>query len=143
MLFSEAHGRKVVSIGTAATVGHVHGYIVDPATQQVVALSLNKTRGRGNVLRWTDITGFGADAITVTGDQLIAEPDEQISQLDGKAHTLVGKQVLNTDGQRIGAVADVDFDPATGKITVLVLAEESVAGSRLLGAGSYAVVVRA
>ncbi|MDQ2845144.1 MAG: PRC-barrel domain-containing protein [Actinomycetota bacterium] len=143
MLFSEAQGRKVVSIDAAATVGNIRGYIVDPAAAQIVALSLNKTPHSGNVLPFSDITGFGADAVTVAGDQLIVEPDERISQLDGKAHLIVGKQVLNTDGQRIGAVADVDFDAATGRINQLILAEESVPGTKLLGVGSYAVVVRA
>lgn len=143
MLFSEAHGRKVVSVGTAATVGNIRGYIVDPAAAQIVALSLNKTPDSGNVLPFSDITGFGADAITVAGDQLIVEPDERTSQLDGKAHVMVGKQVLNTDGQRLGVVADVDFDPASGQIKALILAEDSVPGAKLLGVGSYAVVVRA
>ncbi len=142
MLFSQARGRKVVSIDTAATVGNIRSYIVDAVAQQIVGLSLNKTPHSGNVLLWNDITGFGADAITVASAQLIIEPDERISQLDGKAHAMVGKQVLNTEGQRIGAVADVDFDTATGRINQLILAEESVPGTKLLGVGSYAVVVR-
>ena len=65
------------------------------------------------------------------------------SYLDDKAHTLVGKQVLTTAGYRIGTISDVDFDPTTGAITALLLGEQSIDGRRLIGAGSYAVIIAA
>ena len=143
MLFTEAQGRKVVSTDTADTIGHLHSYVVDPAAKRIVALTLKKTPAAGSVLPWSDITGFGADAITAAGQHLLLEPDEQLSALDDKAHTMVGKQVLTTAGYRIGTISDVDFDPTTGAITTLLLAEENIDGRRLIGAGSYAVIVAA
>lgn len=143
MLFTEAHGRKVVSTGTADTIGHLRSFVVDPAARAVVAITLRtKTAVSGTVLPWAAITGFGADAITAAGDHLLIEPDERLIALDSKAHTILGKQVLTTAGDRIGAVSDVDFDPATGAISAL-LAGQSIDGQRLIGVGSYAVIVAA
>lgn len=143
MLFSEASGRKVVSTGNAATVGKLKHFVVDAPAQRVVALRLTKTPGSGTVLRWPDVHAFGEDAITVTADEKIVEPDAEIIELDGKAHTMVGKQVLNTEGRRIGTVTDVDFDPADGRVLSVLMQDHAVAGDTLLGVGSYAVVVKA
>lgn len=143
MLFSETHDRKVVSTDTADTIGRLHSYVVDPAAQRIVALTLTKTPVDGTVLPWRDITGFGADAITAAGLHLLVEPDDELASLAAKAHTIVGKQVLTTAGCHIGTVADVDFEPTTGTITALLLGEQSIAGHRLIGAGSYAVIIAA
>lgn len=143
MLFTQAHGRKVVSTGTAATIGHLHGYVVDPASRRVIALTLKKTPVSGSMLPFSDIIGFGVDAITVAGDHLIVEPDEELAALDAKAHAILGKQVLTTAGQLVGTVTDVDFDPATGVIAALVLDEQTIDGQRLIGAGSFAVIIAA
>jgi hypothetical protein len=57
MRFTEATGRKIVSTSTAATVGKVSGFVVDPAVSSVVALQLKAYSGE--VLRWSDLTAFG------------------------------------------------------------------------------------
>ncbi len=143
MLFTEAHGRKVVSTVTAATIGHLRSFVVDPTARRVVAITLKKkTPVSGSALPWAAITGFGADAVTAAGDHLLIELDDQLAELDSKAHTILGKQVLTTAGYRIGTVSDVDFDPTTGAISVL-LAGQSIDGQRLIGVGSFAVIVAA
>ena len=43
-------------------------------------------------------------------------------------------------GDEIGTVDDVEFDPETGEVTSLILASGDIAGTRLVGIGSYAVV---
>ncbi len=142
MLFSEADGQKVVSNATAGTVGKVHGFVVDPASRQVVALELKKTDG-GDTLAWEDIAAFGADAVTVADAEAIGEPSEAVAELTGKDHRLVGKRALSDGGDELGKVKDVVFDPENGAITGLVVEKEELAGERLIGVGSYAVVVKA
>ena len=68
MRFSDATGQKVVDKSTATTVGQVRGFLVNPRSRSGAALRLKKT-DRGNVLRWSDLTAFGVDAITI-GDSL-------------------------------------------------------------------------
>jgi sporulation protein YlmC with PRC-barrel domain len=142
MLFSEARGRKVVSSSTATTVGKVSRFIVDPATRAVVGVELKKAE-HGDTLRWSDITAFGADAVTVTGPDRIGDGGESVRALSGKAHRVLGKRVLTSTGDELGKVTDVDFDPVSGVLTALLVDNGSeVEAGRLLGVGSYAVVVR-
>lgn len=144
MRFSEAQGRKVVSTTTAETLGQIDGFLVDPAEGSVVALEL-RSRQDGDIVRWSAIRSFGADAVTVDSPDALTTADEPVAALRGKDHDLIGKRVLTTDGDEDGAVFDVDFDSDTGAVIRLLLGHESrdVAGSRLVGVGSYAVVVKA
>ena len=144
MLFSEGHGHKVVSTGSAETVGRVDDFVVDPSTQQVVAVLLKKTPDKDvDVLLWGDIQAFGQDAVTVTGADSLSRATEQTTALTGKTHELVGKRTLSSAGDELGKVRDVEFDDASGAITGILLKDSGIEGSRLVGVGSYAVVVEA
>jgi sporulation protein YlmC with PRC-barrel domain len=140
--FSDATGRQVVSTTTAATVGKIDEFVVDPRRRAVVAVALKKTED-GTTLAWPNITAFGADAVTVTGADVLTEPTPEIIALSGKDHQLLGKRVLSTGGDELGKVDDVEFDEETGTITALLLPGGEVAGIQLVGVGSYAVVVQA
>lgn len=142
MRFSEAMGHKVVDASRAATVGRVRSFLVDPSSRSVVALRLKKT-DHGDLLRWTDLTAFGVDAITVADSSALIEKDEELEPYAGKRRRLLKKRVLSTRGDELGVVRDVDFDPETGRLTTILLREgEDVSADRLVGIGSYAVVVR-
>ena len=143
MLFSEAIGQRVVSTGNAETVGHVGSLVIDPAVGKVVALSLKKTPGSGDLLPWKDITAFGVDAVTVANDQLIVQEEGQYAELNSKAHVILKKRILDTAGLQLGTVRDVDFDPNDGTILGLLTDDQPVDGHSLIGIGSYAVMVRA
>jgi sporulation protein YlmC with PRC-barrel domain len=142
MRFTESTGRQVVSTSTAATVGKIDEFVIDPQTRSVVAVTLKKTDG-GDTLQWSDIITFGADAVTVSGADNLTDSPPELAELSGKDHRVLGKRVLATTGDELGEVDDVEFDPETGTITALVLAAGQVAGIRLIGVGSYAVVVQA
>lgn len=139
-LFSEAKGRKVVSTSTADTVGKVHELVVDPTTRTVLALELKKT-GSGDTLRYSDITAFGEDAVTVSGADKITDAGADVVALLGKEHHLIGKRMLSSAGVELGTVTDVEFSPESGQVTAVHLDGALVSGHRLLGVGSYAVVV--
>lgn len=145
MRFSEAKGRKVVSTSTADTVGKVDRLIVDPATKSVAALELKKT-SQASGLAWANITSFGTDAVTVAAEDKLAAHSEEIEVLAAKDRRILGKMVLDNAGDELGTVKDVDFDPSNGVITSLLLEDGNlpeVPGSRLIGIGSYAVIVAA
>lgn len=145
MKFTEAAGHKVVSMATAETVGRVDDFVIDPRTHTIVALSLKKTDS-GDTLHWGDISAFGADAITVSGADKVRPAAPDVAALSGKDHHVLGKRALSTAGDEIGKVADVDFDPESGRVLGLLV--EGVGGSgglegeQLVGIGSYAVVVK-
>ncbi|GAA2019186.1 PRC-barrel domain-containing protein [Nakamurella flavida] len=143
MLFSDTKSHKVVATDSAETVGKVAEFVVDPAEHRIIALGLSKTPGDGNILPWSSIKGFGADAVTVTQADTLVVPDAQVTALSGKNKVLLKKRVLDTTGLGRGSVRDVEFDGTTGVITSLVLDAESIPGDRLVGIGSYAVIVQA
>lgn len=141
MQWSQLKGRKVVSTATADRIGKVSDFVLDPATRSVVALVLKKTDA-GSVVRWGDLAAVGSDAVTVADAAVVTEPDETLEALSGKRGAVLKKLVLDDGGRALGKVTDLDLDPETGVVRELVLDERTVAGERLLGVGSYAVVVR-
>ncbi|MFC6288458.1 PRC-barrel domain-containing protein [Nocardioides sp. GCM10027113] len=141
MKFSEAHGTKIVSTETAETVGEVDGFVVDPSDHAVRALRVRKSNA-GNTLAWSDIRAFGVDAVTVDRGERIRDAGGDVSDLLGKERQILGKRVLTTGGEELGSVSDIDFDPDSGEVTSLVCGDGDVAGARLVGVGSYAVVVQ-
>lgn len=142
MRFSAAVGRKVVGADAADTVGQVAGFVVDPVGRRVLSVHV-KSSESGTTLPWSSISTFGDDAVIVRGADAIGDPDEASEALTGKDHDVIGKRVLTSAGNELGTVGDVDFDPASGAITSLLLDSGDVPGTRLVGVGSYAVVVDA
>jgi sporulation protein YlmC with PRC-barrel domain len=142
MRFSEASGRKVVSTSSAETVGKIDGFVIDPQRRAVVAVECRKTAG-GDVLAWPDIVGFGADAVTVADAGAITEAGPELQALRGKDHRVLGKRVLSSAGDELGKVQDVEFDAGSGVVEALIVEGAQIAGERLIGVGSYAVVVSA
>lgn len=140
MLFSEARHRKIVSTTTADTVGRVDELLVDPQRHAILAINVGKA-DRGDTLRWQDLSAFGVDAVTVSDAEQISEADDEVKALSGKNHRIMGKRVLTTHGDELGSVADVEFEPSSGVITAIQLDGQQVEGVRLVGIGSYAVVV--
>lgn len=143
MLFSELKKRNLVSTSTADTVGRVDGFVLDPQSRSLVALTFKKT-DHGSVVPWSDLTAVGADAVTVSeADKIVELEASPVAELAGKDKTVLKKRVLTSDGVHLGKVTDLDLDPQSGAVLELVLDEGRVAGERLIGLGSYALVVRA
>jgi sporulation protein YlmC with PRC-barrel domain len=142
MLFSEAKGRGVMSTDTATRAGTVDGFVVDAPSARVVALRLKKTPGSGDTLHWEDLTSFGTDHVTVRSADVISAARGRAAELDAKSAELVGKRILTDAGDEIGTVTDVDFNPDNGAVVSLITSQDTIYGSRLVGCGSYAVIVR-
>jgi sporulation protein YlmC with PRC-barrel domain len=140
--FSDIAGNPVMDTSTATTVGKVRAPIVDPVTQRMVGFRVKKSKGPGDVVLWEGLAGLGPDALTVDSADRVAEaPAEWKHRATGKLD-LIGRIVLTENGHKLGKVRDVEFDPADGRITSLMLKDAFVDGERLLGIGSFAVVVR-
>lgn len=139
--FSDISGNPVMDTSTATTVGRVEAPIIDPATQRVVGFRVKKSKGPGEVLLWGALAGLGPDAITVASAERIADPPEELKERSGNKLDVLKRQVLTEHGHPLGKVRDVEFDPADGRVTSLLLKDTFVDGGRLLGIGKYAVVV--
>jgi sporulation protein YlmC with PRC-barrel domain len=141
--FTAAVGRKMVSRASAEELGALSHLVVDVSKRQVTSLVKGKGR-KARLVDWDQVSGFGPDAIMVADESALHEPrdDHERAAADGKLE-LVGKRVLSDMGNDLGEVTDVVFDPASGALETLVIGEQEIAASSILGAGSYAVVVKA
>lgn len=141
MRFSEAKGHKIVSTSSADTVGKVSGFVVDPHSSSIVALRLKKTGDAGDTLPWAAVTAFGPDAVTIADVGVLVDSRTEDSEAAVADRPMIKKQVLDTTGRKLGTVRDVDFNPSDGRLTSLLVDSGEIEGSRLIGVGSYAVVV--
>lgn len=142
MLFSDARRSDVVSTGSATTVARVEGFVVAAGPARVALLRLGKVQGEGSLVSWEDVQGFGSDAVTIADTAVIRVPaDDWESAADSRKLEIVGKRVLSERGDELGEITDVDFDPQTGAVTTFITRKETIGGDRLIGHGSYAVVV--
>lgn len=137
MRWKQALGKEVIDTGSAETVGKVDGLIADPETSTVVAFVVGN-----KVVSWSDAGGIGHDAVTVKESAMLREPSAGHEQggIDGTLDP-IGKTVLTEDGVAMGSVNNIDFDAATGVINRLIMVDDDIAGDRLVGIGSYAVIV--
>jgi sporulation protein YlmC with PRC-barrel domain len=144
MRLREGYGRKVVSTDDAETIGRLEAFVIDAERRSVVGLRLAKVRGDRPFVSWSDLQGFGNDAVTVPSAAVLrlamGEAEERAAS---KGFQPIGKPVLSELGTVLGKVEDVDFDEGSGALVGFDLGDAgSVASDRLLGLGSYAVVVR-
>lgn len=139
--FRRAVGRKVVSRANALHLGAVGHLVVDVERRAVVGLVVGKGK-KGQLVDWDQVSGFGPDAVMVTDAAALRAPstDQERLAVDGRLE-LVGKRVLNDTGNELGTLEDVTFDPGSGALERLQVAEREIEAASLLGSGSYAVVV--
>ena len=143
MRFSDIDGNPVMDTTSALTVGKVGGLVVDPKTRRVVALGVKKSKGPGDTLLWDALKAIGPDAVTVDSVDRLTDPPAELVERAKVDVRLIGHRVLTDHGRDLGQVRDVEFDPSDGTVVTLMLKDVFVDGDRLLGIGSYAVVVRA
>ena len=141
--FAAASGRKVVSRTSAEELGNLAHVVIDVKRGQVASLVVGKGR-KALLIDWDQVSGFGPDAVMVADESAQYSPrdDRERAAADGKLD-LVGKRALSDMGNDLGTVTDVQFDPVTGGIESLVLGDREQPAASLLGAGSFAAIVRA
>lgn len=142
MRFTEVRKRDVVATDDAETIGRVEHLVVDPSSHTVSAVRLDKVKGDDRYVSWSDLASFGQDVVTVPRAVVLRPADGEREENVRKETAILGKQVLTDAGRALGDVTDVEFDPETGEVTTIITEQEQVAGTRLRGIGSYAVVVR-
>ncbi len=137
MRWRAALGREVVDTSSAKKVGTVAGLVLDPEASEIVAMVVGS-----EVIGWKDAGGIGEDAVTISSADMLRGPSSELESagVSGVADP-ISKPMLTEDGHELGTVSDVEFDETTGKIRRLVLDDDRIKGSRLIGVGSYAVMV--
>jgi sporulation protein YlmC with PRC-barrel domain len=140
--FRGAVGRKAVSRASAEELGNVSRVVVDVEHKAVAALVLGKGR-KARLVDWEALSGFGPDAVMVADDGALRSPaDDADKAAVSGAFELVGKRALSDRGNEIGKIEDVTFDPATGKLELVIAGGQERPAEDMLASGSYAAVLR-
>jgi sporulation protein YlmC with PRC-barrel domain len=137
MRWRQTVGRDVVETTSASTLGSVEGLVVDVGNHRLSGVVM-----AGGIVPWSTFGSVGRDALTVPSAEVVEEPatDEELDAVAGRSDP-IGRRVITEDGRLLGKVADVSFDPDTGTIRRLLLNDDDVDGGRLVGIGTYAVMV--
>jgi sporulation protein YlmC with PRC-barrel domain len=136
----ELKGRPVLDVVEAREVAKVEAVVIDPEARRVIAL---RVKGDRPLLPISGVKALGPDAVTVEGADVLRLPEPGVEQVsvDGSLDPL-GRLVLADDGTALGAVDDIEADD-DGTLRSITVDGQVLAGDRLVGIGSYAVVVRA
>jgi uncharacterized protein YrrD len=139
--FRQSNGRKVVSRASAAEVGAVNHLLVDATNRRIAAVVIGKGK-KAQLVDWAQLTGFGPDAVMVTGESALRAPADEREQSAATGDLdLLGRLALSEGGNELGKIDDVTFDADTGYLEDLVIGDRHVPAGSLLGSGSYAVVL--
>ncbi|MDO0924317.1 PRC-barrel domain-containing protein [Streptomyces sp. TG1A-8] len=139
MLFTQARGLPVITAEEAVTLGTVKDLTIDPHTRGIARLRLSGAAKDAAVVDWQSVEAVGQDAVIVRSGSAAGLGAKDAPE----HHEAVGSRVLTEYGAEHGTVKDVAFDPVSGRVLTLYTALGDIPGERLIGLGSYAVVVHA
>lgn len=139
---SELHGRTILDVDTATTLGEIDGVVLDSQHDRIAALTVHGSPEGHTVLPWDQVKNVGPDAVTVEGAGSMRPPDNAYESgvVDG-TYRPQGKQVLSTEGDAAGEVDDVLLDVGAGSFVALVVDGAELAASRVLAIGDFAAIV--
>lgn len=138
MRWRKSLGKPVIDRSSGETIGEVTTLIASVESHRITGIVVDD-----RIAPWSTTRGIGHDAVTVPSVDALTEPTDGDEKriVDGDVDPL-GRSVYTEDGFALGSLTDIDFDADTGEIGRLLLADDDLAGSRMLGIGSFAVVVR-
>ena len=134
----DAVGKPVIHHETAEQSGRVRSIAIDPTNRMAIAVVTAEGRN-SRVVEWTDVHSVGADAVIVNHVRDVG-PDED--RLVSGSQDPLKKRVLSDRGNEQGSVIDVIVDDS-GLVQSIDVDGVSIAGTRLRGIGSYALVIEA
>jgi uncharacterized protein YrrD len=141
--FGAAQGRKVISRASAKELGNVEHLLVDTEQCRVASVVVGKRR-KARLVNWEGVSGFGADAVMIADEESLHEPQNEREQAAVRGQLeLLGKRALSDLGNEMGKIDDVIFDPDSGRLESFVVGDQEPPAASLLGAGSFAVILRA
>lgn len=113
-------GMAIVSVAEGTKLGQVEQPLFDLTAHRIAALRAKGDSG-AFIVRFEDVQGVGADAITVASSAATRTPSTGGAADDLVDLRALGKlKVVDGAGTFLGTVGDVEFDPASGEIARLV-----------------------
>lgn len=110
----ELIGKQIISITDGRSLGTVKDLYVDPDLNWLTAVYLGSEglfKRKANLIRRSDITVFGIDAILVKNSEVVTD-DKQLPEAETwlRLDKLKGRDVDTPGGTKLGTVGDVLLD---------------------------------
>lgn len=145
MRWNTIRGNTIVSSDDAKSLGTVASLSMSfDDTATIDAFVVDDADGGRSMLPFSAVKSFGDDALVVD-DPTTLRPSK--SDIEDEAvlgaHQVIGKRVLTDTGGAMGTASDIEFSTNTGECERIILADDDLPAGRLLGVGSFAVIVSA
>jgi uncharacterized protein YrrD len=149
----DIQGLGVMDVTGGNRLGSVEDVVVSPDNGRILALTLagGMLGGSHSFVGIDDVRTIGADAVTVTGDNVARRDTEMSEELRGAydaSRSLVGKKVVTESGTLVGTVSDFLIDESARRVTGLsvagsglLAAEDAISADRVVSVGPDAVIV--
>lgn len=124
MRISEALGKTIIAADSGEKVGQVDDVLIDAARHQVMGLLITEgLMSRQRIVPFGEVQTVGQDAVIVRTASTLADAREWLAQgrPANRSRDLRGKDVITTEGMRLGKVHDLIADPRTGHLSGLEL----------------------
>ena len=139
---SQLIGQRVIAESDGSQLGSIRRLLLDPASGSIAVAQLEVPAGGNAMLEWSAVRRIGDDAVLVAAPDVTRAPDgERELQLISGDLELLGKSVLTDEGNALGELADVDLNEASGRVTQIHLADESLFVGRFVALGPDAIIV--
>ncbi|AZI42631.1 photosystem reaction center subunit H [Deinococcus psychrotolerans] len=113
-------GRSVVSLSSGHQIDKVHDLVFDHDANQVLALLVDEGGWfrAAKVVPFEAVRSIGEDAVMIDDENSVisARDDSRIADLLDTKVGLVGTRLLTSGGRELGKIADVYFEPTSGKV---------------------------
>lgn len=137
MRWKKAMDKPVIDRSTGDQIGTIDAFVPDTGHGRIDTIIVGD-----QLLAWSDTQGIGPDAVIIERADLLRAPGSRTEEamLDDRPDPL-GRPVYTDDGVAVGNLIDIEVDATSGRIDRLILADDDLSGSRLVGVGGYAVMV--
>jgi uncharacterized protein YrrD len=117
--------------------------VFDHSLQRIVSLHVSSKKRHAELIDWSDVTGFGPDAVVIeSAGRLHEVRDDHESDAVHRKIDPIGARVLDDLGDQHGVVRDIRFDPESGIVEAIVGDSGEWAPGEVWALGSFALVVR-
>jgi len=117
----EVIGKKIVAFSGDVHADHVRDLIFDTTGQRLLGLLVDEGGWfhAAQVLPFEQVESIGEDAVMITDLNAVVSARDVpgLSEVLSGNHKLIGTQLMTTDGEDLGSLADLYFDEQTGQVT--------------------------
>ena len=111
----DLNGKSIISVSNGQIVGEVDDLMVDPDALRVAAIVTSKGslfKREVEAIPSEEVEVWGYDVVLVRQPDVIAKEEEQplVEEWLTVSDQINGKEVVDTDGTRVGQLEDVVFD---------------------------------